>query len=766
MASNNIHRLLVELAPHSVQLALVKAGRLEGFRECPADAAAIAAALAEIAPGIPATNAEALLVPPAGYVLRANAEEAAATRTAKSLIAHAEAASHGLEAPLKVAAFDSATGKPVETVGSAPWVLVATSAAQLDASKAQLAALGLPAGSLRLALPVRIGAVVTALQDMPESTRVLVWQVGETYGRLACVSAAGCEAAGGAGVGFVQIFEAVQAGLGLKFRAAASKLFFNDGYDFSETAGSIAERLAALLRPAIAAVGCKPTALHVEGLPPGQTWLAEAVAAALDTKLFSPDMPAFCAQCGLTGPAAGASLPVSALGLLFQASAEAADERAWQPRWLDEVPTSAPVAKTVAAVASAPVAPAPVAPAPAPKIMKAPAPAAKPVSPPAASAAAVPAPASAPAPAPAPAAVPTPAAAKVTKAAPVVLKPAASVKQGTAVAVAPAPEAPAPVAPAPQPKPVAAPAPVVVEAKVTAPAAVILPAEPVPVVEAPVEVTPALEEAAIYAPAKAPKKKPVALFAGLAAVVVIGGAAVFFMGKGKAGGETTAAAPQLSQEEQRLREEENARMLAEELKTPRSFRNERYSFEVSDRGILRKVVGTGNKVLIDELGWLELQGTFTGSAKTFQAGSMGDSTFKPVINKTVRDGKVVFEITGTHPRFAMETLVTCLPKSVRVETTFKPINMEDPRGPIAGVYNVVMNRQSLSLGQKAAIEPGSISFSTQTGPAAFRFNGDVWGAPGEAGKQTVVVGSNLAFFYFAGGTDPKNNVLRYELALP
>jgi len=42
-------------------------------------------------------------------------------------------------------------------------------------------------------------------------------------------------------VGFPQIFEAVQAGLGLKFRSAAAKLFFNNDYDFSETAGPVAE---------------------------------------------------------------------------------------------------------------------------------------------------------------------------------------------------------------------------------------------------------------------------------------------------------------------------------------------------------------------------------------------------------------------------------------------------------------------------------------------------------------------------------------------
>jgi hypothetical protein len=206
--------------------------------------------------------------------------------------------------------------------------------------------------------------------------------------------------------------------------------------------------------------------------------------------------------------------------------------------------------------------------------------------------------------------------------------------------------------------------------------------------------------------------------------------------------------------------------LAEELKTPRSFRNERYSFEVSERGVLRKLIGVGNRTIIDEFGWLELQGTFSGTAKPFYAGTMNDNEYVPSINKTIRDGKVVFEIKGSHPRFTIETLVTCLPTSMRIETVFRPINMEEARGPISGVYMVKMNRQSLSLGQKAVTEPGSVMFSTQSGPVMMKFNGSEWGQAGEEGKQTVMVGSNLVFFYFTGGNDPQKNTLTTELTLP
>ncbi len=706
-------RLIVELAPHSLQFVVIAAdNRVLLHRDGAADAAAVTAALAEAGLSAPPAQVIALLVPQAGFVLRATADEATSIRTVKSLLARAESAGSGLSAPLSVVAVDAANGQRVDTVGNAPWVLAGVSSAQIEEAGKRLEVLGLKATEVRLALPVGVGAVVTALQDMPESTRVLLWQTGATDAQLACVSATGCEAAATVTAGFDQIFEAVQGGLGLKFRAAASKLFFNAAYDFSDTGGAIAERLAALLRPAIAAMGCKPTALHVTGLPSGQAWLAKAVAAALEIEVFTPKIDGFCAQCGLKGEA-----PAGALGLLFQAASGAA----WRQSWLD---ANAP--------APAPVAAAP-APAPAPVKVAAPAPV-KIV-------------------APAPAPVPAPVAAGAAPAAvPAAPKPKMVPPAPAPVAAAPAPAPVAPVAkpkPAPVAKPVEKPvevAPVIIEESAPAPAAVV--------------------ETASESPAPA-KKKPTALIgAVLAAVVVLGGAAAFFATKGGESEPVVAAAPAPSVEEIRMREMEEARMLADELKTPRSFRNERYSFEVSDRGFLRKLVGTGNKTLIDEFGWVELQGTITGTSTPFYAGTMGDTDYRSSVNKTVREGKVVFEIKGVHPRFTMDTLVTCLPDKLKIDTVFKPLNMQDSRGPIAGTYMVKMTRQSLSLGQRAAVEPGKVGYSTQSGPVALKFNTDVWGQAGEAGKQSFMVGSNLVFFYFAGDASPSGTKLSAELTLP
>lgn len=750
--TSNSPRLIVELAPHSLQIVLVEAdGRVVFHRDCALDAAAVSAALGEAGLPAPAAAAIATVAPASAFILRSGAEEAASVRTAKSLLAKAEAIAGSPAASLNVAAFDAANGQRVDTVGKAPWVMAGVSSGLLADAKEKLSSLGINAAAVRLAAPAGIGAVVAALQDMPESTRVLVWQPGSSEGLLACVSAGGCEAAGSLNAGFDQIFEAVQAGLGLKFRAAATKLFFNPGYDFSETSGAIAERLAALLRPAVAGLGCAPTVLHVVGLPAAQSWLARALAAALDIEVFAPKVAEFSAQCGLKGDLTkSGDLPASSIGVLFQ-SASASEEAPWRPAWLD---ASAP-APAAAAPAPAPAKPAP-APAPVKPAAPAPAPAVDPVP-----AAVAPAPA---APKPSPVA-PKPLG-KPAPAGPTPIKPAAAPAPAPVaaapapVAPAPAPVKPAPVAPAPKPAPVA-------KAAAPAPAPAVVPA---PVVEEAPAPRSAAEELPAVEPAAPAKKKPVALIGAIAAaVVVLGGAGAFFAmrGGGGSGTQAAAAAPAtLSADELRMREVEQARMLAEELKNPRSFRNDRYSFEVSDRGFLRKLVGAGTRTLIDEFGWLELQGTISGTSTPFYAGTMGDTDYQASVNKTVRDGKVVFEIRGVHPRFTIETVVTCLPDKILVDTLFKPLNMREARGLVSGTYMVKMNRQSLSLGQRAEVAPGLIKYSTQSGPVQLKFNTDVWGQTGEAGKQTFMVGSNLVFFYFAGDAAPTGTKLSAELSLP
>ncbi len=723
MATPSSPRLLVELAPHSVQLLAVNAsGQITGYGECAPESGAVAAALAQIGATAASSEVKALIAPSPSFVLRASADEAASIRTTKSLLARAETAAQVGADGCKAVAFDGATGARVDTVGSSAWIIAGCASAQLDDVTARLDSLGLSAASRNLALPARIGAVALTLQDLPESTRVLIWQIAETDAQVACVSAAGCEAVASIPVGFAQLFDAVQAGLGLRFRAAATKLFFNASYDFSDAAGPIAERLAAVLRPSIAALGVVPTTLHVAGLPCGQAWLPKALASALELELLAPDLSSFCAQRNVTGPAIDSGLPVSALGLLLHASQLTATEAPWTPGWLDEaaVVVTAPAPKSAPAAASPPVK----------KTSSAPAPAAIP---------------------------PTSKPVTVNVAAGAPLKPTASPKSVAAVkpVAALAPKAAAPTPEVTPRAPVRAP--VAKSAKA---------AQPVPVAEI-AEVAEASEAPAVTVTVP-PKKKPVALLAAVAAVVVLGGlGAVLFTRGGGAKTEVVPAVATISAEALKLQEHKNALFLTEEMASPRSFRNSKYSLEVSDRGYLRKLTDSSKRVLIDELGWIELQGTFSGTGKPFTAGTMADSDFTPSVTKAVREGKVVFEISGTHARFSLKTLVTCLPSSVKVETVFTPIQMTEYRGPLSLEYSVKMNRSSLALGQRGTLTPGKASFATQAGAVELQYDPAVWGPVGEVNKQTVTLGGNRVLFNFAGAsTEPRKNVLNVELVLP
>ena len=113
----------------------------------------------------------------------------------------------------------------------------------------------------------------------------MVWVPGETAGKLWRVTAAGITGVRDVPAGFGQIFDAVQAELGLKFRAAASKLFFNDRYDFGDAAEKIAGRVGGFLKGGFE--GETPVALHVTGVPAGQAWFTEALAKSLGLPVWT-----------------------------------------------------------------------------------------------------------------------------------------------------------------------------------------------------------------------------------------------------------------------------------------------------------------------------------------------------------------------------------------------------------------------------------------------------------------------------------------------
>src|SRR5690606_4256940 len=110
-----------------------------------------------------------------------------------------------------------------------PWVLAAVDAGSITAARETLTGLGLAPSDLTIAAPAILGAVATSLSA---GETALVVLPGEDDAQLAWVGSGGVQSVAAAPVGFADIYEAVQRGLGLKFKAAAGKLFFNETYDF------------------------------------------------------------------------------------------------------------------------------------------------------------------------------------------------------------------------------------------------------------------------------------------------------------------------------------------------------------------------------------------------------------------------------------------------------------------------------------------------------------------------------------------------------
>lgn len=336
--SSTAPRVVAELATYFLKIDVIDGDRVVARREFATDdAAGVKAFLEEKAAGAPVETVR--LSPVSAFAQLMPADEAATLRGADDVLARAA----GLGgAGAKVAACDVVTGRIPIARGGSGWLLAGVSA-EAEA-EGKLAALGLAPGAAGPALPAELGAVARErARAGAEASAVVVWTPGEAGGKLWKVTAAGITGVREAPAGFTQIFEAVQAELGLKFRGAASKLFFNDGYDFGDAAERIGGRLGALLREGLA--GETPAALHVTGVPAGQGWFTQALAKSLGLPVWTAgDAP-------VPGRAGGEWAPVwlkpgDSLGTKAPVAAPAVKA--------DPAPVAAPAAKPLTKVAGLP----------------------------------------------------------------------------------------------------------------------------------------------------------------------------------------------------------------------------------------------------------------------------------------------------------------------------------------------------------------------------------------------------------------------------
>ena len=373
----------LEQTDFSLLLARGAAGssplRLEALQEVPlADAAALNAAVRDVFAAESATAVCALRPKPRVLHL-ASADEAKRLPGLGGI--RSLATTHSAVSDLAPAWLAAVSAREGTAPGAGPWLATLTSAEGQAAATTLLGSLAVkPTRSLSATLN-SVGAIATTI-----SAPIWLLEIGELGSSALLISRDGVLAAGAVSISLDRIAEAVQAELGLKFRGSAIKLFFNPVYDYSDVGPKIAARLAASVKPELAALrgaNNAPIALACFGLPAAQHWFATQLAAALELAAFAPDTK----STGVTfaTPELEATVSPAWFGFLHLAAAnQAAPSGPWETEWIKLDTIALPAAPK-------PVAPAPVptpAPTPAPVVVSAPAPA--------------PTPAPAPKPAPAP----------------------------------------------------------------------------------------------------------------------------------------------------------------------------------------------------------------------------------------------------------------------------------------------------------------------------------------------------------------------------
>lgn len=348
MATPSASLAYVEIAPHSLQIAVLAGRKVVVSRAFSLDAKAdLAAFVAEH--GLSGAARASLLGSRNFLYISADAESGAVRQPA-ALQGHVSKLPHGFEGAPVASVCDVANGLALDPSRATPWLLAAVDSGAAASAKETLSSLGLAPAELVLAAPAHFGVVASSLAA-DEVALVLV--PGEDDASLVWVSAQGVKAIVSASVGYAKIFEAVQLGLGLKFKAAAGKLFYNDNYDFSDVATKVAAPLADAIKPLLQG---KPavSVLHVAGLTAGQAWLVNQLSAALGIKPWTPAVPALTTKLGLE--ASVAPQPTSSFGVIAVAAAGSSDA-AWVQPLLDTLANRPARSKagTASAQASAPV---------------------------------------------------------------------------------------------------------------------------------------------------------------------------------------------------------------------------------------------------------------------------------------------------------------------------------------------------------------------------------------------------------------------------
>lgn len=211
----------------------------------------------------------------------------------------------------------------------------------------------------------------------------------------------------------------------------------------------------------------------------------------------------------------------------------------------------------------------------------------------------------------------------------------------------------------------------------------------------------------------------------------------------------------------------------EVARDPRSFRGETYAFEFTEKGVLRRFTTASGRVLIDQFGAVNLQGSYLtpeGRRVWFYAGGVGNSTYTATVNKRAEGETVVFDVVTRHPRFTMEHTYRCLPHGVEVAVAFRPTNLSDSRGQLSALLPVQVFPAALTPGARSAAADGEVRFETGEGALVVRHDATVQRAghtaPAPAGGAVAMVSETAVTFSFGDGPADQPQKLNLTLLLP
>jgi hypothetical protein len=201
----------------------------------------------------------------------------------------------------------------------------------------------------------------------------------------------------------------------------------------------------------------------------------------------------------------------------------------------------------------------------------------------------------------------------------------------------------------------------------------------------------------------------------------------------------------------------------------RRFANDRYRFEVTEKGFIQALATAREEVLVESAAGISLQGSYVGTdgrRKWFNVGGVDDAGYQANVSKAVRNGVTVFDVKVTHPRFELTQTFECLPESIKVGVRFTPINLRDPRGVIAAVHAVRLSPVALNPALRMRASADAFSYAMKAGTLRVGFDASLWARDGADGRQTIVAGENGVAFHFTDSTEAGRNILAYEITIP